>query len=65
LGVMHPQAPWWTQSKGEDNGRRRSWARPLVHNISKVEGRVGTLGWELERLTKKFNYSHGPTQTKQ
>ncbi len=28
-------------------------ARPLTHNTSGVEGRVGTPGWGLEKMTSK------------
>jgi len=44
------------ESKGEDGGRRKSWARSLVCNISGVEGCVGTSGWGLRKLKKKINY---------
>ncbi len=39
--------------------------RSLARNTLGVEGRARAPGWGLGRLTSKFNYSHGPTQTKQ
>jgi len=34
------------ESKGEDSGRRRSWAHSLVHNTWGVEGHAGASGWD-------------------
>jgi hypothetical protein len=51
--VTHPQAFWRIhyKSKGENNGRKRSWVRSLACNTSGVEGRFGAMGWGLRRLT--------------
>jgi hypothetical protein len=34
------------ESKGEDNGRRRSWVRSLTHNTLGVEGHARASGWD-------------------
>jgi hypothetical protein len=63
LWLMHPHVPLWThyKSKGEDNKRRRSWSRSLVHNISGVEGRAGVPRWGVRRLTSN-SFTHTDLQ---
>jgi hypothetical protein len=39
------------ESKGENNGRRRSWGMLLACSTSKVKGRAGAPEWGLGRLT--------------
>ncbi len=41
------------ETKGEDIGRRRSWARSLIRSTSGVQGHAGVLGWGLGRLTSE------------
>jgi len=43
---------------------KRVGAHSLARNILGVEGHARAPRWGLRRVTS-FNYSHGPTQTKQ
>jgi hypothetical protein len=65
--VTHPQAPLWThcKSKGENNGRRRSWGTLL--GSQHFEGRGACRGSEMgtRKIDKQLNYSHELAQTKQ
>jgi len=46
--MTHPQLldGFNCESKGEDIGRRRSWAHFLVCNTLGVEGHAKALGWD-------------------
>ncbi len=50
------------ESQTEDNERIRSRGTlPSLQHYKGVEGRVGAVGWDQEKLTS-FNYSHGLSQ---
>jgi hypothetical protein len=46
--MMHPKLldGFNCESKGEDNGRKRSWVRSLARNTLGVKGHVGAPRWD-------------------
>jgi hypothetical protein len=66
LGMTHPQAPWWThrKSKGEDNGRRKSWGALLGSQHFGGRRACWSFGMGTRKFDKQFNYLDGPAQTK-
>ncbi len=52
------------KSKGENNGKIRSWACSLAHNTLRVEGAWWSFGMGIKKSDKRINYLHKPAQTK-
>jgi hypothetical protein len=53
------------ESKGENNGRRRSWGMLLSSQHFGGKGACWSSEMGTRKSHKLINYSHGPTQTKQ